>query len=571
VPALAALLLALASTPPAAATTTAADVSTPPQGAVIELPKITVTDDRILPPPESWRYARIPGFEVLSNAGDRTTRRFLEDFQMLRSAIDIVWPAANQATSQLPAHLIICAKGGDFETFFPAEKSEDAFYSNSLFLHDREQSVIVLDLRPAEFQLRPDEIYTTDPYRSFYASYFRFLIRRGSGGKAPAWFEEGLVQILSHIDFDKKFIELGRVDNATVVQSLTETSQESPVDNPENPPPQGNSATVNGQFTGKLAQRALMKFGDVFTKQPTEAREKVIWQAQCEAFVHMCIYGRGKIYQKGLLNFVARSVREPVSEELFKDCFKQGYKDMAIELRGYCELTDHQYLSVKGKKNSQLLPDPVAPELREATDAESGRIKGDALRLGGHLTEARNSLIAPYQRGERDPQLLAALGLNELAAAEPARARKFLEAAFKAQTFNVRGLVELARLRLDEALAAKPELSPEQTKSILAPLAAAARQQPPVMDTYELAAKTWLNSSDKPARELLFPLVQGATLFKRPALAYNAALVFAKYRFLTDANALIDFGLQLTAGNPQAQKKFQDLRATLPPVPPQGK
>ena len=39
-----------------------------------------------------------------------------------------------------------------------------------------------------------------------------------------------------------------------------------------------------------------------------------------------------------------------------------------------------------------------------APDADVGRIKGEVLRLGGYGDAARNALIAPYVRGERDPR-----------------------------------------------------------------------------------------------------------------------------------------------------------------------
>src|SRR5581483_6449180 len=53
-------------------------------GPIIELPKFVVTDSRELPPPESWRYATIPGFEILTNASDRTTQRLIKDFELFR-------------------------------------------------------------------------------------------------------------------------------------------------------------------------------------------------------------------------------------------------------------------------------------------------------------------------------------------------------------------------------------------------------------------------------------------------------------------------------------------------------
>lgn len=51
-----------------------------------------------------------------------------------------------------------------------------------------------------------------------------------------------------------------------------------------------------------------------------------VWAKQSYAFVHMCLYGRGKRYQKPFATFLTRLGKEPVSEELFKECFKMDYK-----------------------------------------------------------------------------------------------------------------------------------------------------------------------------------------------------------------------------------------------------
>src|SRR5436189_6404460 len=90
------------------------------QQPVIELPKFVVTDSRELPPPESWRYATIPGFEILTNASDKGTQRLLRDFDMFRQALSHVWPIPQrnlQTTS-----LIICGRGGKFDRFIPVGK-----------------------------------------------------------------------------------------------------------------------------------------------------------------------------------------------------------------------------------------------------------------------------------------------------------------------------------------------------------------------------------------------------------------------------------------------------------------
>src|SRR5690606_30754100 len=80
---------------------------------IIELPKFVVTDSRELPPPENWRYATIPGFEILTNASDRATQRLLQDFGMFRQALGHVWPLL-QRFSQTTS-LIICGRGNKFD------------------------------------------------------------------------------------------------------------------------------------------------------------------------------------------------------------------------------------------------------------------------------------------------------------------------------------------------------------------------------------------------------------------------------------------------------------------------
>lgn len=63
----------------------------PPAGsATVRLPAFTVTDSPALPPPESWRYARVGLAVVLSNASDRATRNLLADFAKFTQATSLV-------------------------------------------------------------------------------------------------------------------------------------------------------------------------------------------------------------------------------------------------------------------------------------------------------------------------------------------------------------------------------------------------------------------------------------------------------------------------------------------------
>src|SRR5215207_7306694 len=74
---------------------------------VIELPKFEVTDSRLLPPPEKWLYAEIPGFEVLSKISTRETKRFVEDFLLLQEALNILMPGLRSNAVAVPTSLIL--------------------------------------------------------------------------------------------------------------------------------------------------------------------------------------------------------------------------------------------------------------------------------------------------------------------------------------------------------------------------------------------------------------------------------------------------------------------------------
>jgi len=93
---------------------------------------------------------------------------------------------------------------------------------------------------------------------------------------------------------------------------------------------------------------------------------------------------------------------------MFKECFnfpdKKGvahpmsYRDMLLAIRSYVDFAVYEskeYRAPKGEK----LPRPPVFQLRDATQSEVGRIKGEVLVLAGHPDKARTELIAPYMRG----------------------------------------------------------------------------------------------------------------------------------------------------------------------------
>ena len=505
-------------------------------GPIVELPKFEVKDSLMLPPPEQWHYATIPGFEILSNASVRQTKFFVRDFLMLQDALTVLMPAFGQGDIAVPVSLILCSGAKGFDRFVPVDRGEDRFRTNALFFDDPERSAIIVDLTQSDLQLDATTVVQSDPYRGFYMEYFRHLIRH-KAGRVPPWFEEGMVQLLSGIDFNKKWITFAQIsDNTDPIPGETTSQQAS-------------------DFVSRLKHRQLVPFEQLFA---SEARNNSAWSPECYAFVHMCLYGRGKQYQKPMIKFAMKLAGQEPTEALFKECFHKSYRDMEQELRAYLGFTDHKFIQFEMKKGQELAePPPVT--LRDASQAEAGRIVGNALRLGGHGDEA---------------QLLAALGLDERAAGHDDRARKFLEAAMTAQVVRPRAYLELARLRYEAVQpkaegAETPALTAEQTANILAPLLVARTQPPPLAEIYEFTAEVWAHSAQPPKRDDLKMINQGVMLFpKHAVLLARAADLNLRHGDPEDARRIIAYALE-TLPNSPARVAMEQMKEELPPEPPQ--
>ena len=569
---------------------------------IVELPRYVVTGERVLPLPESWRYTTMPGYEILSNAYDRTTKRFLKDFQFLQQSIRIIWPTLISQKPSVPTLIVLCARGDSFSVFVPEKRDPDIFITpTSIFVEDKERGAIVIDYGATEMLTTSGFFVTSDPYQQFYRQYSRFLMRRANNNKPiPPWLEEGLARIFTTIDFTKKSIEFGKLaeggvsadgsidaggfsdgassdffDNVMPNEVLSMTSMQggTPIQGVAADEMQSQEDSENVLSEAEARMIAMLsKFGHISSLKeifnPSPDKPLANWSRQCFAFVHMCLYGHGKKYQKAFLEFAKRAMAGEVDETDFKECFERSYKQMEVILRGYVE--EPQYVSIIAKaKPGQTLFDAIQPvEMREATQAEIGRIKGEVLRLAGHNDESRQALIVPYYRRERDAGLLASLGLLESLEGNTDRARRFLEAAAKDNVTRPRAYAALARLRLDEALAspAAPggRLSTAQTASVLEPLFTARGQPPPMEEVYALIGETWMKSVAKPQPANLEVMMEGAALFPRNIeIIHRAAALHVQHGDPESAALLVKLGIKMSAANPAYKKDFDALQRQL--------
>ncbi|HUR58671.1 MAG TPA: hypothetical protein VM029_13245 [Opitutaceae bacterium] len=555
-----------------------------PSGPIVELPKFVVTDSRELPKPEMWRYATMPGFEILTNASDKATQRLIRDFDMFRQALGHVWPLPQR--SGPPTLLILCGKGGKFDAFAPKEQQYETALA-SRFLKKSDRTAIVIDFQATTLNVlnidgaddaatgTDSGVISVEHDKQLYREYVHYLLSR-SEPRLPAWLEEGLSQIIMRMKFDRRWIEFARLEDPNTVSAqaafVAEINAAAAAEGDASLLP--GAPAEDRDFNVSLRRRALVpleKFFAVGHESP-EAMNPLgnnRWAKQAYAFVHMCLYGYNGKYQKAFSTFIQRAAREPVTEPMFKECFNMTYSKMLLEIRSYCEFTVYEHKEYRAKQDVIIPPPPLA--LRDATQSEVGRIKGEALTMAGNNAAARAELIAPYIRGERDPALLASLGLYERAAGEDERARKFLEAAVAGKAVRAEAYYELARYRFADAQAkpggANGGFSAAQSSGIIELLLTARKQPPAPPAVYDLMAETWARSPTSPKRDDIIALIEGVRLYPgRLKLAYQVAALSADGGMPDVAHSLVDHGIKY-APDITSRARFEELKKKLPPAP----
>ncbi|MDP1581677.1 MAG: hypothetical protein Q8M02_15525 [Candidatus Didemnitutus sp.] len=552
--------------------------------SLVKLPNFEITAHRALPPPEAWRYAEIPGFEILSSGSDRETQRLLREFRLFNQALGVVWPALLGGNPN-PVSIVLCGRRGEFARFTPANFSSEGEQGfASLFLRNQERSVIVVDLQTRELALSALAGFSSvggvensgyievDSDTQLFREYVHSLLARANP-RLPAWLEEGLAQLLTGMKFSENSIEFARLDDPDTVSVSYANTAAAGAAAAEAGDTTGLVVTASGEdraFNAALARTSLMPLGDLFavSRDSSIARNPIgsKWAKQSSAFIHMCLYQRRSPYQQGFVKFVMRATREPVTEALFEECFGVNFKQMQLELRGYINFTSYKALTWNAPRGQGFAtPAPLA--LRDATDAEVGRIKGEALSLAEAPEAARTELIAPYLRGERDPQLLGALGLHEMALPHTERAQRFLEAATVGGVKRPLVYVELARLKYRAALArgATPGAEFSATeRDALVQLLLTARNLPPVLpEVYEVLSDVLALCSSPPAEETMQVLYEGVARFPgRLGLIYQTAVLCQRRGDLERANSLVEHGLQY-APTGEPQERFAALKANL--------
>eukprot|EP01036_Dinobryon_divergens_P032662 gene32662-42302_t len=544
----------------------------PVSSPIVELPPMIIAESSKAPP---WLYAAAGDTEYLSRCSERTTRAFIAaQLEIHRTLRDLV-PAEFLATYTVPTASILVplssmptADDAVFRDILrteeetvrrasgatpgeaPAPRSRFAFLPNQR-LDDRDMRAVFTFLDESSF----------DPQRLVVAEDYVHAMLTRCTPMLPQWLIEGLTGLYAQTAM--------RADPPTIHPvawvTLAETRQ------------------LRADPEGR---RVLLPLRDLFAPDAILARDHrhpiraAVWRSQAALFVRWSLDPAHPGAREALWKFVARVSREPVTEQIFTECFGFGYADLLDRL------SDYVPVAVSTPVRLTLSPSPAAPRLNvtPATLVQIARLRGEWERLEipyvrarhpqfleRYIEQARTTFLRATSRGERDPHLLAAAGLCELDAGDTTAARLLLESAVAARVARPRIYFETARLRWDDLtrdVAPTRKFSLTQLQPILAPLREALVHTPPLPEAYLLALDVWQRCEEPPPAAELLRLAESAVLFRRiPSVGFQVARLLAKTGRRAEAVALLTTGLEFLTDPASCTSYRQLLDALTPPAP----
>lgn len=507
-------------------------LSSPP----VELPPMLVEESISSVP---WLYVNAGGTEFLSRCSASTTRSLAEAWLAKLQLVRVLVPEEFLVRMDVPEVFVLYTQ--DLQQTVSAEIQRELSASGTPTRPGeapRGGGVnIALSMRLSDHDMHASIAYIDEALfdasgLSVAPGHIRFLLQRRVP-ELPAWFVDGMERTYRRTDFVVAPVMLG--------------------------PLVWNSQGESDAFGRDPARpRAVLPASELFATNFSQAREsrhrrRVETRASTqELFVRWAITA-GEPTREALWTFVARAAEGPVTEEAFEAAFGFDYSELRDRLSDYLPKAVGETTRI----NFGRRPGGPRVEVERATPNQIARIRGEWERLAiGHvqrrlpevrepyIAQARRTLRRAYDAGDRDPRLLATLGLCEIDSGNPEGAHAFLEQATALGVVRPRAYYELARLRYDKLRKGVPQtesFSYSELAPIIQPLQQALTQAPPMAEVYELLAEAWARCELSPSPPELAELERGARLFpSRPAVGYPVARVLARHGKPADAAAVLN-------------------------------
>lgn len=485
-----------------------------------------------------WVYWQGDGFEVLSGCPEDETEQFIREMREQKAAFAQFIPDDLLFRTSLPTTVLLFPKSekariddqllrdirGIPQAASPASRFRPL---DDLRLSDADSSYIFVilddwkwgwDIRHGYPQGSGSALFYTPPY-------LRFLLASRVPA-LPSWFIVGITRLYSSM-------VLGGATGIPSSVFAVPTVADRPWDRTEFlGDPWTSPAAATALRASPSVPRALLPLDELFTphfRTPKSAAYRQVWLAESELLVRWAFSGRVKDGRDHLRQFLDGLTNQPPSEDLFQSCFGMGYADARDALSDFLPHAvgaPQDFATEAPPRNTE----PVT--LREATPAQLHRITGEWSRrtlrvvranlpiaLPLYAAQAKGTLQGSYDKGERDPQLVASLALLDLDSAAPQSARALLEENPAAVAARPLAALALAQLRLQDAVAAqadgKAPLAPAAAEAVLSAVAGTFRMAPPLEASYLLEADVIGRAGRAPATAERSRLNEGSRLFPR--------------------------------------------------------
>lgn len=507
-----------------------------------------------------WIHGEDKGIEILSACVDDETQLFVEGLRRQRMELSQIIPDEFMLQTTLPTTFILYPMSlkrsmdeelsREWDKLPAASSAHDRLRPlDDLRLSDPDSSYLFVMLDDAKWKetKRGSEFI-------FSPSYLRFLIESRTPA-LPGWFSVGITHFYESIlvPWDKNGFDPDPWLSKDAAETLHEDA---------------------------FAPRPFLPLRELFISALPVGRSKQyrrVWEAQAELFVRWALSGKVPEGRERLRRFAAAAATQPTTEELFRSCFGMDYDDARNALSDYLPLAVWEPL----KGPTGPASDIPQIELRSATPEEVHRIKGEWGRrvlaivreynpeaLPIYVSQSRRLLQAAYDRGDHDPRLVSSLALFQIDTDDSAGGRKLLEANPEACATRPLAALELASLRMEDALdspaGAGHRFSDAQAAAILKYVDVSLRKNPPIEGAYVIAAAVSKHLGREPSNDERKRLNDGAHLFPQNTdLVFQSAAWDLRAGAVAEARRLIEMGLW-EATNPSARLKLMELEAVGP-------
>jgi hypothetical protein len=249
-----------------------------------------------------------PGYVVVSDLSEAKTRRIALDVANFQ-AIIALFTNARDLTPRVPTR-IYALSARDWEEYAKPWRDAGGVFYDTAFAND-----MVLDAQS----------YGSEMYRIVFHEYTHYAVSNNSTYEYPAWFEEGLAEVLSTVEFNNKVVMIGKV----------------PVD---------RWITID--------QSAWLPLETVFAVKHSSPeyhshRVTPAFYAQSWALLHYAIFEK-PLLMKGLNAYVRALTDGRSNEEAFSKTVGVDYGELDKELRAYAGRTRFKYLVIQRGGLSQV-------------------------------------------------------------------------------------------------------------------------------------------------------------------------------------------------------------------------